>query len=859
MKIIVMRIIDLLAVTPTITTHTMTDYERIFVESMLGLVGNNVDLYARWQLMTDVQKMRVAYYQENCIKLDTAMNARKENTSTILFPMYCDSPGGKIERGGDPIVNKDLDLFSRKRFEFYDTIVDLDDGLKKYKVDVDTEVGKEFRRGQNRDPCVPPNMLFFHLVMHGYLGYDPTTDILKDAGAVVMGGAIVAVATSWSDDNVRGLFEDSGLIDLLTGGGLVGDRLAQYLDCREMVVNRLNSIFIHNPKKTEEEMFDQRKKPSHYAGGDVDIFVERDQEWKVIEKGINELLEGDDQLSLLVEDFYCGGMGYQNNRIVQYLKLFREKALKPKEDEMIPPGDPGLEEEGAQVAVEGLSDAFVVSASGRCISLEYVSTCEYKTSCIWPRLTQLIQVPTRANKELVLIDFDISLCAMQYDGEHVMMTPRAALSLRTGHAFITPMLMEDPRCKKRLHKYRDRGFEIVIVDPNCMHDDPIQYRLGERVDDHVLVRHRTYRDRHLSGGVTPEDNRIMKIVNKPGYHVQDEFVGPGDFDHGRRQYNMEITSYQERNGILWMCRCIGDDCQCRCNVIRKNELCDDTLVLDSCHPLRRSCCINNPHGVHTWPKYYSFCMMEGNVEENLSILSDICGWSRSHESRVRSFLANSDPDRARQLVMCPSVRYLMIGWRLVNRCADLKFYTSSSGKHMDQSGDPIRSEVGVIGFCDPTKYIDNPNKEPAFDFYSGATGNMGLAKTGVSPKIIYHKYLAKKNMDMLLHLMSSMSGESQDRTVDVMTHFKKFLPRFIVYVVNDNTTTLEEPQTIFNWRTFHDSLRNTVLQRASKNPLGLNPERTCKECDMCSQPYKMMFREYRYDICWDCEATLTSP
>lgn len=87
--------IDLLAVTPTITIHTMTDYERIFVESMLGLVGNNVDLYARWQLMTDVQKMRVAYYQENCIKLDTAMNARKENTRTILFPMYCDSPWGE--------------------------------------------------------------------------------------------------------------------------------------------------------------------------------------------------------------------------------------------------------------------------------------------------------------------------------------------------------------------------------------------------------------------------------------------------------------------------------------------------------------------------------------------------------------------------------------------------------------------------------------------------------------------------------------------------------------------------------------------------------------------------------------------
>jgi uncharacterized Fe-S cluster protein YjdI len=68
-----------------------------------------------------------------------------------------------------------------------------------------------------------------------------------------------------------------------------------------------------------------------------------------------------------------------------------------------------------------------------------------------------------------LLDFDISAVTAAFDGANVYIAPRAALSLLTMTQVVTPFILNEGRNRQRIVKYRKRGFDAYMIDPNCAH------------------------------------------------------------------------------------------------------------------------------------------------------------------------------------------------------------------------------------------------------------------------------------------------------------------------------------------------------------------------------------------------------
>lgn len=63
----------------------------------------------------------------------------------------------------------------------------------------------------------------------------------------------------------------------------------------------------------------------------------------------------------------------------------------------------------------------------------------------------------------VILSFDIDSAGVAFDGEKVLITPRAALAFKT-QCNTVDMTRRSPSYEYRLAKYHPRGFEVFVPD-----------------------------------------------------------------------------------------------------------------------------------------------------------------------------------------------------------------------------------------------------------------------------------------------------------------------------------------------------------------------------------------------------------
>ena len=86
---------------------------------------------------------------------------------------------------------------------------------------------------------------------------------------------------------------------------------------------------------------------------------------------------------------------------------------------------------------------------------------------MYPRRAQFISLDPYADLASALMDFDIDMAAVAFDGDRVWGLPRAIEAIATRTFRVRPQIMEHARNLNRIRKYRDRGFEPKFLCLFC--------------------------------------------------------------------------------------------------------------------------------------------------------------------------------------------------------------------------------------------------------------------------------------------------------------------------------------------------------------------------------------------------------
>ena len=210
-------------------------------------------------------------------------------------------PGSDNDIEYSSIVQRDIHRASMKRLGVFDQYHQIDDSLDPQWVETRIKVPQKYTK--NWSPVVPPNAFLFDLIMEAFLGYHYKRSKggeLNIDTAAIMGGAVVAVLTSWADDDVKSIINYSQIESYLLSNCPI-DEVA-YENERKRVVGRLNDSFIFgltqqesgslNTDREDTSQFpgfqnyiryhtstntnslDYRHEASPYSTGDVDIFLQ---------------------------------------------------------------------------------------------------------------------------------------------------------------------------------------------------------------------------------------------------------------------------------------------------------------------------------------------------------------------------------------------------------------------------------------------------------------------------------------------------------------------------------------------------------------------------------------------------------
>lgn len=299
---------------------------------------------------------------------------------------------------------------------------------------------------------VPPNLLFFQIIMEAYLGYkwmrfhspDPTLP----RGAI-MGGAVVAALTAWRDPTVLRLFQEAmphiHLEEKLASSPGRPLNLAGYFSTKAHLIGMLHDWFLH----------DDEEDRSAFCNGDVDIFLPVSPHTRALVKCFQEQHSFPAKIRASIKSFLSGGSFGQSDLLRAARTLYHEERDLPEDTEFV-----------YVVSDRALSTMLTDSDSderGR-------RQTDYSTP--WPRPTQLIMLSEMADLVGGLLDFDLSLCACAFDGNSVYVAPRAAFSLVTMAVVVTPFIMEEKRNWQRITKVRLRldgcyFFTNVLIFDGC--------------------------------------------------------------------------------------------------------------------------------------------------------------------------------------------------------------------------------------------------------------------------------------------------------------------------------------------------------------------------------------------------------
>jgi len=285
----------------------------------------------------------------------------------------------------------------------------------------DSQVERTFRKGVVK--AVPPNLLYFRMILDAFLGFEVTYNMDNPAipRAAIMGGAVVAVLSAFRDQNITEMFEESNLEEFLDAPAL-----PKHVDRYEARKTELM-------EKLSEYFLDDTSPKSAFSASDADIFLQASPLTRSLVALLTEHgLEGDvmDHIGS-----YLGGCGMVHEDLHRYAShLFRADGGPQKK----------YEEIGSFV--------FALAKNGLSAMLGRAAYEDAGKGSEWPRSLQLIMLNEKADLLGALMDFDISVASCAYDGLHVYVTPRAAFSLMTLTQIVTPFILQENRNRKRIAK-----------------------------------------------------------------------------------------------------------------------------------------------------------------------------------------------------------------------------------------------------------------------------------------------------------------------------------------------------------------------------------------------------------------------
>lgn len=474
------------------------------------------------------------------------------------------------------------------------------------------KTSREFMPALERGPPVPPNFLYFEILLEGYTGYkwssffnsqDPTLP-----RGVIMGGAVVAALTAWQDSRIRNMLEEmeqylspeqrsaSRTSRKRTAKGEKKQQKAPgkepYHAAKEILVNRVNDFFLANGTDIDDGpnvylnlvrggvnqaqfLPNNRDKAgkSPFCDGDVDVFLQTSPQMRSF-LGMLETRGLSPDILHRIQGF-LGGVGLCHEE----LRLYSHKVLKNLKDQGTDDNEHGEKPDFVHALTKnGLSFMSAPYADSHSpYARSYFDDIEP-----WPRPTQLIMLDPKADLLGALMDFDLSVATCAFDGTSVRITPRAALSLQRSILAVTPFCFEEKRNRKRIVKYQKRGFDPVLIDPNCGHKElgsslePLIKMASPNVDEERLLAGGHYRcDSFRSPEeyedileVQDEDRKLKKFCccDREDHHGPYTMAlfekSQGDATEFFRQlYNCDNDRYQEVLRVPTHCRLACKPCR----------------------------------------------------------------------------------------------------------------------------------------------------------------------------------------------------------------------------------------------------------------------------------------------------------
>lgn len=284
--------------------------------------------------------------------------------------------------------------------------------------------------------AVPPNLLYFEMILEALLGYKIPRYHSQDGAlprAAVMGGAIVAALSSWRDPSVLAIFSaHDELFHDYVGSPLWSSSLKplsywekknqSWMAKKSRVIELLHDYFL----------FDSEPK-SPFSASDVDIFLQASPLTRDLLSKFNQMGLGDDCLKKI--ESYLGGCGFVQGDLQRFANALCVQSLGPN-----------LEFDTSLV--------YALASNGLSFMLTRNSIDVQKSfpPVTWPRTTQLIMLNERADLVGALMDFDLSIATCAYDGITVRVAPRASFSLVTLTQTVTPFVLAENRNRKRIVK-----------------------------------------------------------------------------------------------------------------------------------------------------------------------------------------------------------------------------------------------------------------------------------------------------------------------------------------------------------------------------------------------------------------------
>jgi len=356
-----------------------------------------IDRMDEFLALPDRQKMRWALQTETRVRLNKVEHRFSSLSDTLqsggyLFQVY---PDTSIADGGGKLLGGELDRdryeYQRLSLEFLRTARNPDASWNALPALLIIGHDQDPNALQNKPPDqkqfgkqpspyetapVPPNMLFFRILIEAFVGYKWPSFHSSDPDmprCAVMGGAVVAALTAWRDDTVVEIFQAAGLERFLEQKDIQPseEEIQNYLDSRKALHLRLNNYFIYSFRE------------SPFADGDVDVFLQASPAFRGF---IEFLMKNAAMGPLPIERIlsFVGGVGQNQDQLQKMATTVVDSIIE---------SDPDFEE-WRSPCLTGL--VFALAHNGLSFQLAAEKPWNYKEKP-WPRSSQMIMLKPQAD------------------------------------------------------------------------------------------------------------------------------------------------------------------------------------------------------------------------------------------------------------------------------------------------------------------------------------------------------------------------------------------------------------------------------------------------------------------------------